>query len=197
MKKLFVVVLMLAVATAFAAPFKKVIGESFPNVKSKDLLSGEELDLVKVLAKADTKGAVLFFTSTKCPVAMAYEDRINELTEKYKSSVPFVALNANAATEDEAGQLQYAKDKGFKYHVAMDADSTVAKAIGAGCTPEFYLVDKHGKVVYHGPLDDSQDPTTIERKLLANALEALLAGKELPADDKETAAFGCGIKMKK
>ncbi len=196
MKKVFGVLLLCVAVAAQGASFKKVVGQSFPTVKVKDVLSGEEIDLSKVLAKDGVKGAVVFFTSTKCPVAVAYEERINQLVTKYAASVPFLALNANSS-EDAASQTTYAKEKGFKFHVAMDKGSKIAKEIGASCTPEFYLIDKSGKVVFHGPLDDSQDTTQITKHFLAGALEAVLAGKAIAAEDQEVQAFGCGIKFPK
>jgi peroxiredoxin len=196
MKKVLGVLLLCAAVTAQGANFKKVVGQAFPKVNVKDVVSGEEIDLSKTLAKEGHKGAVVFFTSTKCPVATGYEARISELAEKYSATVPFIALNANS-TEDAAAQTAYTKEKGFKFHVAMDAGSKIAKEIGAGCTPEFYLIDKTGKVVYHGPLDNSQDPAQITEKLLATALDAVTTGKPVPEKTQEVQAIGCGISFPK
>jgi len=196
MKKVFGVLLLCAAVAAQGASFKKVVGQPFPTVKTKDVVSGEEIDLSKVLAKEGTKGTVIFFTSTKCPVAIAYEERISELASKYVGSVPFLSLNANS-TEDAASQATYAKEKGFKFHIAMDEGSKIAKEIGAGCTPEFYLIDKTGKIVFHGPLDDSQDVSQITRKYLDDALSAFTSGKAIADDGQEVQAFGCTIKYPK
>lgn len=196
MRKVFGVLLLCAVVTVQAAPFKKVIGQVFPEVKAKDVVSGEEIDLSKILAKEGTKGAVVFFTSTQCPVAVGYEERVSELAAKFSATVPFLALNANS-NEDTAAQTAYAKEKGFKFHIAMDEGSKVAKEIGAGCTPEFYLIDKTGKVVFHGPLDNSVDSAQVTEELLANALDAVTTGKPIPAASQEVQALGCGIKFPK
>lgn len=193
MKKMFAVLILCAAVAVQGAPLKKVVGEAFPPVKVKDVVSGEEIDLSKILAKDGTKGAVVFFTSTKCPVAVSYEERTSELAVKYAASVPFLALNANS-TEDAASQTAYAKEKGFKFHVATDDGSKIAKEIGASCTPEYYLIDKAGKVVYHGPLDDSQDPAQVSAKHLADAIEAVIAGKAIPEAAQELPPSGCKIK---
>lgn len=177
---------------AEAAKFKKVVGETFPAVSTKDAVSGDPIVLADVLKKDGVKGAVVFFTSYHCPVAVAYEARVNELAAKYKDSIPFIGLDANASETAEE-LAKYAKEKKFGYHIGVDDGSKVAKEIGAGVTPEFYLISKDGKIVFHGPLDDSQDEQYIEAKLLANAIDAVSAGKEIPEEGREKQAFGCGI----
>jgi thiol-disulfide isomerase/thioredoxin len=198
MKRLAVVlILVVAVSSAHAAKWKKAIGDSFPGFEATDLLTSQSIKLSDVLAKSEVQGAVVFFTSYRCPVAGAYEARINELAEKYKGKVPFIGLNANSASETAEEQTARAKESGFKFLIGIDQDSKTAKEIGAGVTPEFYLLDKKGKVVYHGPFDDSQDPQHIEKNYLPSAIEAFTAGKEIPKDDQEVQAFGCGISYPK
>ncbi|NUN98798.1 MAG: redoxin family protein [Candidatus Omnitrophica bacterium] len=196
MKKLAAVLVLAVAVSAQAAKMTHVVGQEFPAVDTVDLLSGAKVNLKDTLAKKEVQGVVVFFTSYTCPVALAYEERINELAEKHKGKVPFIALNANA-NENGDQQTTHAKEKGLKFAVGIDKGSDAAKKIGASATPEFYLIGKDGKVVYHGPLDDSQDPQHIDKKLLASAIENHLAGKEIPADDREVQAFGCGIKFPK
>jgi len=40
------------------------------------------------------------------------------------------------------------------YYV-LDSDNVLADAFGAARTPECFLFDKDGKLVYHGAIDDS------------------------------------------
>jgi len=188
MKKTALIMLILALAfPAQGAKFKRVVGEKFPEVKVKDVVSGEEIDLSAQMQEPSVEAVVVVFTSYTCPVAQAYEERLNELVKEYGQQVLFLALNANAATENEKDQAQYVKEKGLLSHYAMDAGSKVAKQIGASVTPETYLLDKKGTIVYHGPIDDSQDPQQIENHLLRVALKDLL--------NREVQAFGCQIKV--
>jgi peroxiredoxin len=198
MKRFAMLVLAVVVTGSIqAAPFKKgLVGQQFPQFSEADLVTGEKISLNDVLAKDGAKGAVVFFTSYVCPVAKAYEGRINDLADKYKGSISFIGVNSNQSEKAEE-QIKYAKDNGFKFHITSDKDSKTAKEIGGSVTPEFYLLDKTGKILYHGPVDDSQDPQVIEHKYLINAIEAHLAGKTLPAEESEIQAFGCGIKFPK
>jgi len=187
----FSIVLVVSVG-AQAAKFQKVVGQTFPQVKVQDLFSGKEIDLTAQLKAEGIKGAVVTFTCQGCPVAKAYEKRINELVAAHGDKIVFLMLNANASETAERW-TEYAKGQGYKGPVAVDEGSKVAKEIGASVTPEAYLLDKTGKIVFHGPIDDSQDEKYIENKLLAGAIDALLAGKEIAEDKREVQAFGCGI----
>lgn len=184
-------------ATVEAKPFKKVAGQEFPAVKVTDLLTGNEVDLSKELKKDNIKGAVITFTCIGCPVSKAYEERKAELVRKYGDHFVFLFLNANMGSETADAWKDYAKESGYVGVVAVDEGSKVAGAIGATVTPESYVINKDRKIVFHGPIDDSQDPKYIESNLLANAIEAVIQGKELAEDDREVQAFGCGIKMAK
>ena len=180
-----------------AKPFKKVVGKQFPAVQVTDLMTGKQVDLAKELKKETIKGAVITFTCVGCPVAKAYERRAAALVDKYGQEFVFIFLNANMGSETESVWKEHAKESGYKGIVAVDKGSEIARSIGATVTPEAYVVGKDGKVVFHGPIDDSQDPKYIESHLLANALESLKSGKAIAEDEREVQAFGCGIKMAK
>jgi hypothetical protein len=78
----------------------------------------------------------------------------------------------------------------------IDEDQVLARAFGASVTPEAFLFDKDGKLVYHGTVDDnSREPAKVSKRYLKDALDAVTAGKA-PAP-AETKSMGCGIKFKK
>jgi len=69
----------------------------------------------------------------------------------------------------------------------------MADAFGAKRTPECFLFDGSGKLVYHGAIDDNpSDASAVSRKHLIAAIDELLAGKEVSV--KESKSVGCGIK---
>lgn len=74
-----------------------------------------------------------------------------------------------------------------------DDGNKVADAYRAQKTPEVFVISPKGDLLYHGRIDESQDdPRGVKSPDLRNALEAILAGKPVPA--AETKAFGCTIK---
>jgi len=75
----------------------------------------------------------------------------------------------------------------------VDNNSVLADAFGASRTPECYLFDKEGKLVYHGAIDDSPgDPVQVKKHHLQNAIDEMVAGKEVTT--KETRSVGCSIR---
>ena len=74
----------------------------------------------------------------------------------------------------------------------VDATSDVARAFGATRTPEAFLFDGKGLLVYHGAIDDNaHQPSQVKVHYLEEAVNALLEGKAITL--KETKALGCGI----
>ena len=73
----------------------------------------------------------------------------------------------------------------------------MAKAFHAACTPDFFLFDAGLRLVYRGQFDDSRPKSQVPvtGKDLTAAVEALLAGKAVPADQRPS--MGCNIKWKK
>jgi hypothetical protein len=77
----------------------------------------------------------------------------------------------------------------------MDATSDVGRAFGATRTPEAFLFDAEGKLVYHGTVDDNaHHEDEVTQRWLHDAVEAVAAGKPVPT--AETKAMGCGIKLR-
>ena len=188
----------LASAVAFAAGFAGVasaevaIGQKAPAIDGVQDTAGAETSLKQLQGK---KVTVIAFTCNHCPVAVAYEDRFIEFAKAYKDKgVNFVAINANDGETVEQIK-ERAEEKDLPYAYVLDADSSSAKAYGATRTPELYVLDGQGNVVYHGAFDSNMNKAEANEHYVADAVEAVLAGKQ-PAKT-ETSAVGCGIKFAK
>ena len=69
----------------------------------------------------------------------------------------------------------------------------MADAFGASRTPEIFLFDKSGKLVYHGAIDDNANgPDKVTRQHAKIAIEEMLAGKKVSTST--TRSVGCTIK---
>ena len=98
------------------------------------------------------------FIATRCPVSNAYDGRMAALAAKYApQGVAFVGINANQ-NEPVGECADHAKQHGFPFPVLKDADDAVADAYGARVTPETYVIDAVGTLVYRGRIDNGQDP---------------------------------------
>ena len=191
------VVLGLAVSASPAGgPLAIGAGIPMTDVKMKGV-DGKELALADVKT---AQGTLVVFTCNHCPFAKMWESRIIELGNAYAAKgVGVIAVNANdpkVAEEDAFDVMQQrAKERGMQFPYVVDATSNVARAFGATKTPEAFLFDKDGKLVYHGTIDDNgEEPSKVEKPYLKDALEAVLAGREVSV--KETKSIGCGIKFR-
>ncbi len=143
---------------------------------------------------ADAKAVALVFTCNHCPVAKAYEDRLVELQNTYQDQgIQVVAVNVNNIPADRLDKMkERAKEKNFNFPYLYDPTQEIGHAYGATKTPEVFLIDQNGILVYHGAIDDSRDPTGVSVHHLRNSIDAVLAGKT-PAE-AEVQAMGCGIR---
>lgn len=138
---------------------------------------------------------VLTWISAQCPVSNAYNERMTALYNDYaKKGVKFIFLNSNS-TEPASAAAAHAKENGFPFSVYKDEDNKVADMFGAQVTPEAFVMDKNGLIVYHGSIDDSKEESKVTSKVLREALDSVLAGNAVARS--ETKAFGCSIKRGK
>ena len=190
MKKLaLATVLAVAAMSVSAADLK--IGAAAPDFTLPSASDGKMVALKDLLAK--NKAVAVIFVATKCPVSNAYNGRMAALGKEYAAKgIAVVGINSNKA-ELAPEVAAHAKEHGFTFPVVKDEGNKVADAYGAQKTPEVFVISPKGDLLYHGRIDESQDdPKGVKSPDLRNALEAILAGKPVPA--AETKAFGCTIK---
>jgi peroxiredoxin len=175
------------------------IGSEMPMADVKMMnVDGKELSLADTRGK---KGVLVVFTCNACPWAKAWETRIVELGNAAKAQgIGVVAVNPNdpnVQAEDSYAEMQRrAKSRGMKFPYVVDATSGLARAFGATRTPEAFLFDKNGRLVYHGTIDDNaREPEKIKARYLKDAVAAVAAGKAVPV--AETKSLGCSIKFRK
>ena len=137
-------------------------------------------------------GTVLIFIAVQCPVSNAYNERMEKLAEDYKAKgIAVIGINANAS-DDAATVKAHAATKGLKFPILKDPGNKLADKLGATRTPEAYFIDSNNKLLYHGRIDNSQNPDAIEANDLRQAIDSALSGK--PIEKPEAKAFGCSIK---
>jgi len=171
-------------------------GDSAPqrDVKMRNV-DGREVSIADI---AGIKGTLVIFTCNHCPWAKAWETRIVALGNTYRGKgIGVIAVNANDPSEHaEDGfdeMVQRAKQRDFQFPYVVDKGSTVARAFAAQRTPEVFLFDASGKLVYHGTIDDNaEDAGAVKQHFLGDALEAVANGQ--PVALQETKALGCTIK---
>jgi peroxiredoxin len=163
--------------------------EHVDNFKLKDY-NGKEHSLSDY---KDSKAIVIMFISTQCPVSNAYNSRMKDLYDKYKSKdVSFIGINANK-TEDVETIKEHAEEHEFGFVILKDKGNKIADELDASVTPEIYVLNPSNfQILYHGRIDDSRSESNVTSKDLENALNEILSGKDVII--KRTKAFGCTIK---
>jgi peroxiredoxin len=135
---------------------------------------------------------IIIFVSTQCPVSNAYNERMEKLSQDYKArGVSLIGINANAP-ESVDDIKQHAARHHLTFTILKDRGNKVADQLGATNTPEAFLLDASGKLVYRGRIDDSRSGKTISSNDLRDAIEATLNGR--PIAKSFVRAFGCTIK---
>jgi hypothetical protein len=198
MKKLFSLLVLtpaLGLLSLTSGPGSLPIGSVLPksDIHVKDV-SGKVISLSQARG---TNGLLVMFTCNTCPYVIRNQSRTKEVCGYAGDrQVGVVLLNANEGDRNGGNSFEemqaYARAQGYAWYYALDDKSVLADAFGASRTPECYLFDKNGKLVYHGAIDDSPgDPNQVKRHHLQVAIDEMLAGKEVSV--KETRSVGCSI----
>ena len=169
-------------------PAPPAIGTMIDDFKLPDA-DGAEHSLKALTGK---NGAVIIFIATRCPVSNGYNERMEKLAADYKAKgINVIGINSNV-TEPASEVKSHAAEKHLSFTILKDDGNKIADRLGANHTPEAYVIDAGGKLVYHGRIDNSQNTANITSNDLRDALDAILAGK--PIQKTTSLAFGCSIK---
>jgi len=174
------------------------IGAKLPKAdKNMQDVSGKEISLGA--AKTD-KGVLVIFTCNTCPYVKLSESRIKEYTDlAAKNGIGAVLVNSNEAQRADGEDDSFAEMKAYyakqdlKCFYTLDTKSEVADAFGATRTPQCFLFNKDGLLVYKGAIDDNvKDPKAVKNAYLKDALNALAKGEKVGT--AESKSIGCTIK---
>lgn len=148
-------------------------------------------------AKTD-KGLIVMFSCNTCPYVVKAQGRTREaITQAEYMGIGMVIINSNEAQREEedapARMREYAEVNQYTVPYIVDAGSKMADAFGATRTPEVFLFNGKGKLVYKGAMEDNPaDPVQSRHSYLVEGMRNMLAGKSI--DPSETKSIGCSIK---
>jgi peroxiredoxin len=158
----------------------------------------------KTVALEDFRSApalLVVFMCNHCPFVKHVRDHFVQLAREYQErGVAVVAISSNDVSlypqDSPQAMADDARRYGYTFPYLYDESQEVAKAYHAACTPDFYLFDGEQKLVYRGQMDDSRPGNLrpVNGSDLRRALDAVLQGRAVPADQK--ASIGCNIKWK-
>lgn len=174
------------------------LGTTAPAFSLKDVRDGR---VHSTASLQGPKGLLVMFICTHCPYVRHVEKQLAQLGLDYRDSgIGIAAISSNDAEnypdDAPAGLAQQALANGFTFPYLYDETQEVARAYDATCTPDFFLFDAAGKLVYRGQLDSSRpgNDVPVTGRDLRAALQALLAGEPIGAEQRPS--VGCNIKWK-
>lgn len=191
--------LVLASLLLSSPAFGADVGAPAPDFSLKDL-DGKTVKL------SDLRGhvVVLEWFNPGCPFVKASHTRgtlVEAAARHAKDGVVWLAVNSAApgkqgsgAEANRAAVQEYRMD----YPVLLDPAGQAGRAYGATNTPGMFVIDREGRLVYRGAIDNSPDG---EREApqggvlidyVSSALDDLAGGR--PVRYPETRQYGCSVK---
>ena len=196
MKVLYALFAVILAGPAFALP---EIGKPAPNFSLKDL-SGKEHEL------SDFKGkyVVLEWVNFGCPFVKKHygSENMQKLQRQFADKgVVWLSICSSAPGKQGNESPSAAKEGLAKFgsHATaylVDADGKVGKLYGAKTTPQMFVIDPEGVLIYSGAIDDkpTPDPETVAsaKNYVQTALNEATSGKTISVPS--TKPYGCSVK---
>jgi len=165
-------------------------------------LPDTENKLVRLSEVKGKKPFLVMFICNHCPYVKHIGHELSGLMREFQEKgVAVFGINSNDTVtypEDSPEKMVLEKKRlNYTFPYLVDASQETAKAYRAACTPDFFLFDKAGKLIYRGQFDESRpgNKIPVTGQDLRRALEAVLKN-ESPSRDQRP-SIGCNIKWKK
>lgn len=181
-------ILPLLVAALAAA---SVFADLPTTIAGSDLVTGKP---VKLEIAAAPRATVIAFVSAVCPCSGSHETELERLRAKYETEgFRFIGIHSN---QDEAAgaSADHFRASPMKFPIVADAGAKIADAFGALKTPHTFVINPKGEILYQGGVDDSHLAAESKKHYLADALDAIAAGRR--PEVAQTRTLGCVISRK-
>jgi len=156
------------------------------------------------LAQFRGKTVVLEWTNNGCPfVGHMYRSGVMQRLQRQAAADGVVWLSVISSAPGRQGYLTdpgvaaWRKSVGAEpADVILDPAGSLGRAFDARTTPDMFVIDRQGRLVYAGAIDDhvSTDPADAKtaHNYVAMALADLRAGT--PVNPRWTLSYGCSVK---
>jgi thioredoxin-related protein len=157
-------------------------------------------EIVSMRKAGRDNGLLVIFSANTCTAVLESNIRIMDVSNHaFSNKFGVIIMNSNERKRDGSDSKEmmktYAEELGYKSLYVVDKNSEIADAFGATQTPECFLFDKTGKLVYRGSIDDClQNPQEVTRQFVKQAITETAAGKKVSI--QETIPAGCPIQRK-
>lgn len=176
------------------------IGQPAPGTVSFATWDGTQKSLNSYAGKI----VVLEWFNPECPfVKKHYRVGNMQTLQKEYTAKGIVWLTVNSSAPGKQGALTaeqakaiMAENQGVPTSVVLDSAGELGKAFGAKTTPHMFILDRSGKLVYSGAIDDNDsarsETIASAHNYVKAALDEMLLNK--PVTTAQTASYGCSVK---
>lgn len=191
--------LALFLLTGFVFAQTAKLNEAAPDFTLKDSYGNEHS-----LSDFKDKVVVLEWINFDCPFVKKHYNSHNMqmLQEKYtEKGIVWLAICSSAKgkqgnfTTEEINERTKKNNAKFTAYL-IDDDGKAGKMYGAKTTPHMYIIDKKGKLVYAGAIDDKPSTDIDDIKTAKNyvslGLDELLKDNEVSV--QSSTPYGCSVK---
>ncbi|MFM1876644.1 MAG: hypothetical protein RL266_2381 [Bacteroidota bacterium] len=139
---------------------------------------------------------VIYFLSPECPLCINYTLAMRNLEQDFASdSIAFYGVYSKewySPSEVDSFAMKY----DLSFDMLFDGGNTLAHELGATTTPEVFVINRQGQILYSGKIDNwvndlGKKKPEVSDHYLENALIAWREGK--PINPKYTKPIGCLI----
>lgn len=165
------------------------LGKAVPEFELKDTTG-------IVYKLSDQKGGVVMihFWSATCPFVLRYDEQLKSIAEEYQKQ-GVVVLGIDSNSNEKLEEIKKVADaRKVNYPILLDPGNKVADQFGAITTPHVFILDKEGKLIYEGAVDDQgwSENNVPKKFYVRNALNQALKGE--PVKVSQSRSVGCTIK---
>jgi peroxiredoxin len=155
--------------------------------------------MIHSLGDYKSKATLVVFICNHCPYVKA---RINDIVALQGRFVPselqVIGINSNDPNYSDEGfdnMIIFANQYKLNFPYLFDESQDTARAYGAVCTPDPFLLDTDRKLVFHGRINDALEPEANPKvQVMENNVRKLLRGENIDKDFDPS--IGCSIKWK-
>ena len=140
-----------------------------------------------------TKMKLLVLLSPECPMSVNYTLTLNQINEKFREQLDITGIIPGRTWKDET-VIRFSSDHKLEYPLLVDKELWITRMIKGEVTPEVFLFNAEGELVYSGAIDNwltelgkkKQKPDAF---YLRDAIEATQTG--MPVRVRYVKAQGC------
>ena len=154
---------------------------------------------VNLAALAAGRPLVVAFACNHCPYVKWVERGLAEVAIE-RPDAAWVAIASNDTAQypddDVPGLRDQVERAGWPFSYLVDESQEVARTFDAACTPDFFVFDGRGLLVYRGAMDDARPDAEppVDGRYLRAALDAAASGASLEGLGRPS--LGCSIKWR-